>query len=359
MTATATAPRNRWLGIELRHLAALTAIAREGSFRGAADALGYVQSAVSQQVAHLETVVGCRLIVRERGSAPAALTPAGDLLLEHAEGIMSRFGAAQADLEQLSDGGGNRLRVGACSSLAAGMLPQVLPAVLERLPGLRLDVREGDGPELAARIAEGSLDAAFAELPVPEGPFAFADLGADGYVLLARAGAAPELRTLADLIDLPLIDHALMGPVDQRLRGLGAAPAYAVRCRSQAALRPLVAGGAGYAIVPGLSHTDELGDAVQALALDALIPPRRIGLLWHDERGRSPAVERLAELSRARGHGSVASVVQAPVDDRAAPRPATVAVPVRAAAPGATAAPALGTRAVADDACRHPARDAA
>jgi DNA-binding transcriptional LysR family regulator len=178
-------------------------------------------------------------------------------------------------------------------------------------------------------------------------------------VLLAPAGTTPRLRRPADLIELPLIEHALMGPVEQRLRGLGAAPAYAVRCGSQAALRALVAGGAGYAIVPGLSHVEEHGGAVRTLALDDLIPPRRIGLLWHDERGRSPAVERLAEVSRARAHAAGASFVQAPVDDRAAARPAAVAMPVRAAAPGAAAAPALRARAVADDAGRHPARDAA
>lgn len=290
--------RNSWLGVELRHLAALSAVAREGSFRGAADALGYVQSAVSQQVAHLESLVGYRLIVRERGSAPAALTPAGELLLAHAERILSRLSAAQADFEELSAGGRNRLRVGACVSVAPGMLRRVLPGLLDSLPGLHLDVVEGAGPELATRVADGSLDAIFAELPVPDGPFAFADLCADHYLLLAPTGQVPPLGEPVDLAELRLIDHALMGAVDERLRALGAAPKYALRCHSPTMLRPLVASGAGLAIVPGLSQADEGSEGVEAVPLEELIPPRRVCLLWHDERGRSHSVERLAELAQ-------------------------------------------------------------
>ena len=67
-----------WLGLELRHLIALKAIAEEGTFGRAAKRLGYTQSAISQQIAMLERIVGRRLIDRPGGPRPVSLTEAGD-----------------------------------------------------------------------------------------------------------------------------------------------------------------------------------------------------------------------------------------------------------------------------------------
>jgi hypothetical protein len=57
----------RWAGIEIRHLLALSAIARTGSFHGAALQLGYTQSTISEQIAALEHTVHARLPDRPGG----------------------------------------------------------------------------------------------------------------------------------------------------------------------------------------------------------------------------------------------------------------------------------------------------
>src|SRR5438046_3432833 len=114
---------DRWLGVELRHFLALEAVAREGSFGKAAVALGYTQSAVSQQIAMLERIVGQKLIDRPGGPRPVSLTEAGELLLRHAEAIAARLSAAQADLVALDTGDAGPLRIGTYQSVGAKVLP--------------------------------------------------------------------------------------------------------------------------------------------------------------------------------------------------------------------------------------------
>ena len=165
--------KDGWFGVELRHLAALAAIAREGSFRGAADSLGYVQSAVSQRIVQLERLIGVRLVDRTRGSKEVQVTPLGQLLVEHAEEILGRVQAARADLASHSDADRqDTLRVGVSPSVADGLLPSVLRALAAEFPELRLCPAESaSDAALCELVEQGEADVAFGELPLPSGPF--------------------------------------------------------------------------------------------------------------------------------------------------------------------------------------------
>src|SRR5918911_1136829 len=133
-----------WLGVELRHLAALQALADEGSFGRAAFRLGYTQSAVSQQIAALERIVGERLGERPGGPRPVSLTEAGLLLLRHAESIVARLQAAQADLHALRAGEAGTLRVGIFQSAGARVLPEILRRFQAEWPNVEIQLEEHD-----------------------------------------------------------------------------------------------------------------------------------------------------------------------------------------------------------------------
>jgi molybdate transport repressor ModE-like protein len=297
------ANRPPWLGIELRHLAALSAVAREGSFRGAADSLGYVQSAVSQQLAHLEQLVGARLVERRRGAAPVSLTEAGELLLHHFDEILGRFAAAQADVDALRDGRAGRLRVGVFESVAARLMPRLLIGFARRAPGVEVEMREArSAAELAAGVEAGELDVAFGAAPLPAGPFDARELLRDPFVLLVPSGwaiAAGGPPAAADLDGLPLIGaggQPLAGRVEAELRSRGVEPRTVLRSDSDAAVQALVGAEIGAAVVPRLSVRPD-DERTVALPLDNLLAPRIVALYWHRERRRPAALDRFADAA--------------------------------------------------------------
>src|SRR5215468_4261040 len=114
---------DQWLGVEMRHFAALEAVGRTRSFGRAAAELGYTQSAVSQQIAQLERIVGQRLVERPGGPRPVSLTDAGRLLLRHADAIVAQLDAARADMAALAEGAAGPLRIGIYQSVGARILP--------------------------------------------------------------------------------------------------------------------------------------------------------------------------------------------------------------------------------------------
>src|SRR5207253_5187565 len=124
----------------------------------AARRLGYTQSAVSQQIAQLEKVVGAKLVERPGGPRAVSLTDAGRLLRRHADAIVARLAAAQADMAALLAGEAGPLRVGILQSVGARLLPQLIPRFKRDFPRVSVQVREGSTPdELLPLVESGEL----------------------------------------------------------------------------------------------------------------------------------------------------------------------------------------------------------
>src|SRR5262245_44256313 len=296
---------DQWLGVEVRHLAALQAVAEEGTFRGAAARLGYTQSAISQQVATLEKIVGAKLVERPGGPRAVFLTDAGKLVLRHAEAIMARLNAARADVAAMVAGDGGTLRVGTFQSAGARILPELVRRFREEWPGVEVNLIESaSDPELLEYVERGELDLSFVMPPLPEGPFEAVELMRDPWVLLVPAdsplAARNEPVSLREAAELPLIGARLCRSCEQlnaHFRGRGLEPHYVFHSDENTTIHGLVAAGAGIAITPKLAANPG-DDRVVALELGPRVPPRIIGLAWHRDRYRSPAAEAFVELAK-------------------------------------------------------------
>ena len=294
---------DRWLGVEVRHLAALEAVAREGSFGRAADALGYTQSAVSQQIGTLERIVGERLLERPGGPRAVTLTEAGVVLLRHAEAIVARLHAAQADLTALAEGQAGALRVGTFQSVGARILPETMRRFLAAWPRVEIRLTESTVDDELLRLVErGELDVTFAMLPLQDGPYSAQELMRDPYVLLVPAEhelAGRDRASLADLDDLPLIGNracrsTALAESELAIRGVSVGVSF--RSDDNGTVQGLVGSGFGAALVPLLT-VDVNDDRVRVVELEPEIPQRQIALAWHRDRHRSPAARAFLETA--------------------------------------------------------------
>jgi DNA-binding transcriptional LysR family regulator len=144
--------------LNVNRLRVLVEIAERGSFSAAAEALSYTQSAVSQQIAALEAETGATLI--ERLPRGLRLTTAGQALVGHAEGILARLAAAEADLAAIVGLRGGQLRMASFPSAGATLMPLAIAIFRAHHPEVELTLAEGEPEEILPRLTAGEFDLA-------------------------------------------------------------------------------------------------------------------------------------------------------------------------------------------------------
>lgn len=131
-------------------LRAFAALARRGSFSGAAEELYVSQPAVSKHLAALETELGKPLVVRGRSGSP--LTPAGELLAEYVLRAEALLANARRAL-----GAGAEAETGTLSLAASGipgtyLLPDLVLEFAGRYPGVELEFEVSTSAEALAAV---------------------------------------------------------------------------------------------------------------------------------------------------------------------------------------------------------------
>ena len=286
--------------LDVRRLKVLREVARRGSFSAAAEALSFTQPAISRQIAALELEAGTQLV--DRRARGVRLTPAGELLVEHADVILDRLATAENQLEALAGLAGGRLRLGTFGTANATLIPLAIRAFAAEHPAVELRLVEGWSAVLVGRMLAGEVDlAVLATDPAEDGDRARA---ADGRPAVRRAGRRPSPRRQARAVhgrpargDLDREPGRLAGRLIDAARAAGFEPRIGFEAGNWLGKQGLVAAGVGVTLIPSVALATVREDVVlRSLGPDG--PVRTLYLANQACGYRAPAVEPMKAILR-------------------------------------------------------------
>jgi DNA-binding transcriptional LysR family regulator len=248
--------------MELRQLEYVVAIADTGSFTRAGHRCHVVQSALSRQVARLETELGVRLF--HRTTREVRLTAAGHAFLPAARRVLSEAARARAEATDAASVPRGQLRLGASQAASGSLdLAALLGEFRRRFPEVTVVITAGPRQELVTGVADGDLDLAFAAEgaagdPAPDGT-RFQSLLADEPLLaVVPAGDPLARRTRVSLAEIagrgPCVEFRpgteLRRLVDAAFRSAGVSRTVAFELGQLTEMVRFARAGLGTAIVP-------------------------------------------------------------------------------------------------------------
>lgn len=291
-----------------RRLQVFHAVAKHLSFTKAAEALFMTQPAVTFQIRQLEEHFNTRLFDRAHGRI--ALTPAGAIALEYAERILTLSSELETRLKEMSGQVAGPLLIGASTTIAEFLLPQVLGEFKARYPAVVPRLFVANSEAVQGRILERSLDLGFIE-GESHLPSLVTDVCCDDELRVVCAPSHP-LARLKSVAPKALMEHAYVSRepgsgtrevIDHYLQKAGVAPdslQLVMELGSPEALKGLVTTGLAFAIMSrAISELEvELGRLVQIPLSPPLI--RHLSVVYPKERFHSRLVNAFVEFAKER-----------------------------------------------------------
>jgi DNA-binding transcriptional LysR family regulator len=290
--------------VDTQFLNTFVVVADRGSMAAAARVLNITPAAVAQQIRTLERELGAPLIAR--AGRTVSLTEEGSRILQRARDLLRDV----ADMRSVANDSevSGELRLGACPTALAGMLPDILARMVDKFPQINVYIRPGYSAELYRAVEAGELDAALV-LQAPYNLPKTCDwqlLREEPLVMIAparMAGRDPHelLRTE------PLIryDRNQWGGrvADDYLRSAGIVPRERFELNGLNAIAVMVDRGLGVSLVPDWARPWPEGLDLVRIPLPLPSEPRRIGMVWSRSSVRIRLVTVLLQESRiATGH---------------------------------------------------------
>lgn len=286
--------------MDTQFLNTFVVVADRGSMAAAARVLNITPAAVAQQIRTLERELGAPLIAR--AGRTVSLTEEGSRILQRARDLLRDV----ADMRSVANDSevSGELRLGACPTALAGMLPDILARMVDAFPQINVYIRPGYSAELYRAVENGELDAALV-LQAPYNLPKTCDwqlLREEPLVMIAparMAGRDPhELLCTEPLIRY---DRNQWGGrvADDYLRSAGIVPHERFELNGLNAIAVMVDRGLGVSLVPDWAKPWPEGLNLVRIPLPMPSEPRRIGMVWSRSTVRIRLVTVLLQESRA------------------------------------------------------------
>ncbi|MEM0966268.1 MAG: LysR family transcriptional regulator [Verrucomicrobiota bacterium] len=144
--------------IDSRQLLAFATLVQTGSFTETARLLNLTQSAISHSIKNLEEDMRCQLVTRT--GRKISITADGEELYKEAQTILHQMDEARSRLQDRTNWGKGRLRIGASAIACQHLLPNVLREFNESFPDCILSITPADTPELMSKVETHEIDVA-------------------------------------------------------------------------------------------------------------------------------------------------------------------------------------------------------
>jgi LysR family transcriptional regulator of gallate degradation len=156
--------------MELRQLRYFLAVAEQGNFSKAADAVGVTQQALSYSVAQLEKQLQTQLFARTQSGVE--LTDIGHVFAKRARMIVAETDLAHREVEILRDGQRGSVRFGVGSTIVQHVLPRIVQRFARARPKFSLTLKVDLSRPLYDRLLSGEIEVALtapAAVPIEYG----------------------------------------------------------------------------------------------------------------------------------------------------------------------------------------------
>ncbi len=312
--------------MDLKQLEYFVRVAELSSFTRAAHAIGIAQPALSRQVRLLEVELRQNLLLRNgRGATP---TEAGQLLLDHARGILHQVERAREDLGRVRGALAGRVAIGLPPTLARVLTVPLTRAFRQQLPEAQLSISEGLSTGMQEGLVQGRLDLALLYDTTLRPEIESQPLFEEELVLVQarepglQEDPPPPPLALREVARLPLVipsrSNAMRAHVEREMAGIGARPTIALEIDGVPSILELVAERMGCAILS--RHAVASSIRPSAYSVRAIDEPRlriRVALACSAQRRATLTQQATTELIR-----QLCSTLFPALPPRTAPAPA-------------------------------------